>query len=244
LLDLFYSISWDYDPNTKILSIDEYEESRPARRSHIEMVLPRSVRDRMLKKEWDVPQRQIAEAVRNNIKIKNQRRATVNNLNKADKVEEMMENAGKKLMRGLLLKKSTAQQVAELEHQWEAAEKLRKQQQLAVQMAGEYEDDDDVEDMDPTAEDEGSPSEDEKVEIKAIVTTTPKTIPKEAAPSNTSKSGKENKQVSSSSPRNKSIQKKSIVATEDSDSSDDRQSQGEATAQSAHRKMDYDEISI
>lgn len=203
------------------------------------MVLPRSVRDRMLRKEWDIPQRQIAEAVRNNIKIKNQRRATVNNLNKADKMEELMENAGKKLMRGLLLKKSTAQQVADLERQWEQAEQVRKQAELTHQMKDEYnnnDDDGDVEDVDPTAEDEGSPSEDEKEEEAAA-----------AAVVATKKKGKENRGSGSpTSPKKAakttattlpaSVKKRIIQAVEDSDSSEeDRQSEGEATAQAASR---------
>jgi len=221
------SISWDYDPNTKTLSIDEYEKSRPARRSHIEMVLPRSVRDRMLRKEWDIPQRQIAEAVRNNIKIKNQRRATVNNLNKADKMEELMESAGKKLMRGLLLKKSTGQQVAELERQWEQAEKVRKQAALTDQMKDEYDDEadcNDEEDIDPTAEDDGSPSEDEKVE--AVVAS-----PKKGKENRPSTPKKTTNAVSSVPIKTKPI----IQAVEDTDS-EDRQSEGEATAQAASSK--------
>ena len=73
---------------------------------------------------------QIASAVRTNIKIKNQRRATVNNLDKATKVEEMMENAGRRLMRGLLMKKSTRKQVEELERQMDEANKIRAKHQL------------------------------------------------------------------------------------------------------------------
>lgn len=78
------------------------------------MVLPRDIRQSMLKKEWDVTQGQIAAAVRANIKIKNQRRSTVNNLGKADKIEEMMESAGKKVFRGLLMKKSSDREAEEL----------------------------------------------------------------------------------------------------------------------------------
>ena len=219
-------ISWDYDPNTKVLSIEEYEEQRPERRSHIEMVVPRTVRERMLRKEWDIPQRMIADAVRHNIKIKNQRRATVNNLDKADKVEEIMEAAGKKLMRGLLLKKSTAQQVAELERQCEQAKHVKKQSELNHQMKDEYDvgvgDDDDGdylqqhEEIDPTADDDAdaSPSEDEKdlEEVK-------KTVP--------TPTGKENSEQFCPPTM---LKKPIIRAIEDSDS-DDRQSEGEATAQ-------------
>lgn len=116
--NLCFSISWEYNPEEIVLSVDSYEKTRPPRRTHFEMVLPRDIRQSMLKKEWEVPQSQIAAAVRNNIKIKNQRRTTVNNLGKATKMEEMMENAGKKVMRGLLFRKSTSKQLAELDEQY------------------------------------------------------------------------------------------------------------------------------
>ena len=220
------SISWEYDPNSKILSIDEYEKNRPARRSHIEMVLPRSVRTSMLRKEWDCTQRQIAEAVRNNIRIKNQRRATVNNLDKADKMEEMMENAGKKLMRGLLMKKSTSQKVAELERQWQEAEKQRKQAELMLQMAGEYDPqqssddggDEENDDEDPTVpeDEEESPAEDEKEE-EEVLTDMNKNKMKSAR-------GKEN--------IIRNTMKAVVIAEESSDdSADSRQTEGEATAE-------------
>ena len=212
------------------MSIDEYEKQRPARRSHIEMVVPRTVREQMLRKEWDIPQRMIAEAVRQNIKVKNQRRATVNNLDKADKVEEIMEVAGKKLMRGLLLKKSTAQQVAELERQWEQAEKLRKQNALIHQMKGEYDDDGDDHkvdckmhlkqpvEMDPTLDDDASPSEDEYVnEVKNV-----------AAVSKC--------QTSSKLAYAPGMNKRPIIkAIEDADF-EGRQAEGEATAQNGNHQ--------
>lgn len=102
------------------------------------MVLPRDIRQSMLKKEWDVSQGQIAAAVRQNIKIKNQRRSTVNNIGKTGKMEEMMESASRKVFRGLLLKKSTGKQVQDLEKQISKAEKARAKQQLDEQMADEY----------------------------------------------------------------------------------------------------------
>lgn len=216
------------------MSIDEYENQRPTRRSHIEMVVPRTVREHMLRREWDIPQRLIADAVRQNIKVKNQRRATVNNLDKADKVEEVMEAAGRKLMRGLLLKKSTAQQVAELERQWEQAEKARKQKELNLQMMGEYDNDggDDEgdlkqqEEMDHTADDDASPSEDEKDanEVKKV---------------DESSKGKENSILIPGPAMNK---KPIIQAVEDTDSQD-RQSEGEATSQigSHHHKTSVEQ---
>lgn len=94
------------------------------------MILPREVRHQMLRREWDVSQAQIASAVRNNIRAKNQRRATVNNLGKAQKMEEFFETAGSKLKRGILFQKSTTQQAQELDAMFQKASRLREQAKL------------------------------------------------------------------------------------------------------------------
>lgn len=140
-------IDWEYS-ETKVVTVDQYETNRPPRRTNVQMVLPRTVRQSMLKKEWDVSQGQIAAAVRSNIRIKNQRRSTVNNLGKATKMEEMMENAGKKVLRGILFKKGTSKELEVLEKQYEEAEKRRSQARLELMMADEY--DSDSEDLEDT----------------------------------------------------------------------------------------------
>jgi hypothetical protein len=132
-----YSISWEYNKVAKI-PLKDYEETRPPRRSHFEMVLPRKVRQDMLKRDWDVKQSDIASAVRMNIKIKNQRKATVNNLGKATKMELLFESAGRKLKRMMTLKKTTTEQVKDLEESMNAAQRRRSQIKLQVQMKGEY----------------------------------------------------------------------------------------------------------
>jgi len=132
------SISWDYKA-LKAMTIDDYEETRPARRTQMEMVLPRKLRSEMLKRDWQITQRQIAEAVRRNVKIKNQRRTTVNNLGKASKMEVVMESLNRKVKRTLMLQKSVSKQVKELEVKHNEAQRLRKQRILEVQMADEYE---------------------------------------------------------------------------------------------------------
>ena len=133
----FYSISWEYN-NVGSISIDEYENSRPPRRTQLDMVLPRKVRQDMLRREWDVTQRQIAEAVRRNIKTKNLRKATVNNLGKASRMEEIMESAQRKIKRAIFFQKPTSQQVREMEAKLNEAERRRAQLRLEFQMAGEY----------------------------------------------------------------------------------------------------------
>jgi len=104
------------------------------------MVLPRKVRQDMLKKEWGVTQRQIADSVRNNVKVKNQRIATVNNLGKATKVEEAMESASRKLRRLITFQKPVSIQVKDLEAKVNEANRRRSQLKLELNMAGEYSD--------------------------------------------------------------------------------------------------------
>ena len=137
---VFCRIGWDYNPISKTLSVDDYERMRPNRRASFQMVLPRDVRDYLLRNEWDVSRADIASAIRESIKVKHQRRCTVNNLGK-DKMEEMMERTGKQIMRRLLLKSSTSSALNKLELQYQAAEQAKKQAQLERQMAedGEFE---------------------------------------------------------------------------------------------------------
>jgi hypothetical protein len=108
-----------------VLPLDHYENTRPPRRSNFEMVLPRDIRQSMLRKEWGVTQSQIAAAVRTNIKVKNQRRTTVNNLSKGSKVEEALEKASRKVMKGFLMR-NTNRELEKLEKQRQLAENQRK----------------------------------------------------------------------------------------------------------------------
>jgi septal ring factor EnvC (AmiA/AmiB activator) len=140
-VDIFlHSISWEYNVAGE-LSLDDYENSRPARRSHFEMVLPRKVRHDMLRKEWDIRQKDIAEAVRRNIKVKNQRKSTVNNLNKATKLEEAMESLSRKLKRLATFQKPVSAQVKYLDQQMEKVMRQRSKLRLDIQMAQEYDED-------------------------------------------------------------------------------------------------------
>ena len=102
------------------------------------MVLPRKVRQDMLRREWDVQQREIAEAVRRNVKIKNQRKSTVNNLDKATKMEEAMESASRKLKRIVLFQKPVSAQVKDLEEKVDQAEKTRRSLIMRHRMSAEY----------------------------------------------------------------------------------------------------------
>jgi hypothetical protein len=108
-----------------VLSVNDYEAKRPPRRSNAQMVVPRDERTRMLVKEWNVPQLQVAAAVRRNIKVKSNRRQTVNNLGKVTKMEEAMESARRKITRTLTFQKSTSAQVETMTRKHLEAEAMR-----------------------------------------------------------------------------------------------------------------------
>lgn len=120
------------------IGLEDYEKSRPPRRSHFEMVLPRKVRHDMLRREWDVQQREIAEAVRRNVKTKNQRKSTVNNLDKATKMEETLESASRKFKRILTFQKPVSSQVKELEAKADHALRVRRSLIVQQRMSLEY----------------------------------------------------------------------------------------------------------
>ena len=102
------------------------------------MILSREIRDSMLRREWDVSRAEIAAAIRDTIKVKNQRRQTVQNLNK-DKVEEMFEGASKKIFRSLMFKSSSTQELDMLNQQYNAVQELRQQEmKLASEQYQQY----------------------------------------------------------------------------------------------------------
>ena len=109
----------------KEISLDDYESTRPPRRLRKEMVLPRDFREDILRHEWHASRRDIIESVRQNVKIKNQRKTTINNLGKATKFEEAMESATRKLKRFVTREKPVHKQVRDLEAQIDLTNRRR-----------------------------------------------------------------------------------------------------------------------
>ena len=99
----------------KSLPIDTYE-ARPSKyarrtrgshsRAQDELILSRHDRETLLI-EWGVTFNEMIDAIRTNVKIKNQRRRTVNAIGTYDRIEEIMENTASKLKGKLKLKKNT-----------------------------------------------------------------------------------------------------------------------------------------
>jgi len=118
------SISWEYIVMADI-NLDEYEKTRPPRRIQNEMILPKFMREDLLRIECNASRREIIESVRRNVKVKNQRRTTINNLGKATKLEEAMESVSRKLKRFVKRQKSVHKQVRDLEEQIDVTKRRR-----------------------------------------------------------------------------------------------------------------------
>lgn len=80
-----------------LFDIEEFEQGRAGSRAADELVLPREVREQMLR-EVGFSQMDIADMVRVILKSKNQRKQTIHNL-RAQGVEEAVENAKKRVGR-------------------------------------------------------------------------------------------------------------------------------------------------
>ena len=87
-----------------MIDVNTYEEARPYRKASSRLILPREEREALLL-NWGASFHDIVEAVRGNIKIKNQRRQTVTNLGKVERIEEAFESATRTLKRALLLRR-------------------------------------------------------------------------------------------------------------------------------------------
>ena len=92
------TLSWTYNMAFEG-SVDAYENDRPARRVGKEMAVPRYLREIMLCEEWGCSNREIANAVREILAIKQQRRTTVNRLEMRGAA--MMEEKTEQILRAL-----------------------------------------------------------------------------------------------------------------------------------------------
>lgn len=96
-------IGWSYGQTRKI-DVDTYEKSRPNRKISSRLILSREEREALLL-NWGASFHDIVESIRGNLRIKNQRRQTVTNLGKIERIEEAFESATRKLKRALLLRR-------------------------------------------------------------------------------------------------------------------------------------------
>jgi transcriptional regulator with XRE-family HTH domain len=105
-----------------MIDVNSYEMARSYRKSSMHLILSREEREALLL-NWGASFHDIVEAVRGNIRVKNQRRQTVTNLGRTEKIEEAFESATRKLKRALLLRRSTGNKVKRLQEQADLAQR-------------------------------------------------------------------------------------------------------------------------
>ena len=131
-------LSWEYNPEIEALPLEDYEDTRGPRRTSKQMAMPRSVREEILRREWGAKQSDMAQAVRENLQIKNSRRRTVNNLDTPmTKVEEKMEGVKKSLKKSLGLRKSFRKQYDQWQNQAQEAAALAERLDAEAMIAEE-----------------------------------------------------------------------------------------------------------
>lgn len=99
------AIGWRYVPEPIQMNLDDYENGKGSARSSAEYLVPKSVRENLLREHADVSRREMVAAVRATQKEKAQRRKTVVNLS-MQKTEERLEGAKRKIKK--ILKPATS----------------------------------------------------------------------------------------------------------------------------------------
>lgn len=125
----FDRIGWAHG-ETEVLSLNSYEEARQKHRSPQQAKVLSRIERELLLQSWDVPDDVIIQANRNNIRAKFQRRQTVRNLRKVERLEIVFQGAAKALKRSLNLRRRTDDELKELQAQANLAARALEQARL------------------------------------------------------------------------------------------------------------------
>jgi len=104
------------------MNLEDFEAARPPRREQMDLVLSRGERHRLLV-EWGASGQDVIEAIRMIIRVKNQRRQTVNNLGSYDRIEWAFEKLKRGLMSAVNPGRQTARQLQDQSERAAAAKK-------------------------------------------------------------------------------------------------------------------------
>jgi DNA-nicking Smr family endonuclease len=98
------TLDWKYNPNHHILNVDDYEKNKKSR-SKVELVMPKSIREDILREYCEVSRSQMT-AVAKEINItKRNRRATALSTDAQEKRTEMLQSFSRKVKRTLSFSK-------------------------------------------------------------------------------------------------------------------------------------------
>jgi len=112
------SIGWRFSPNPMVISVDDYEDGKgDIPRYKSQFLVPKAIREKMLKEHTGVSRREIVNTVRSVQKQKSQRRKTAANLGMQD-TEEKLEALRRSMQRAMGKRKSFSKEEKKL---WEVA---------------------------------------------------------------------------------------------------------------------------
>ena len=138
-LSLQNSIGWEYNILGEF-DLEYYESVKPQARCKEEMLLPTKLRFDMLHQEWGVRTQEMTAAVRENVRVKHQRKTTVNNLGgRTESFEVALESCSRKVNRLIKFQKPTSKQAELLLKQHQAAQYYYSKQRLMMLMEEENE---------------------------------------------------------------------------------------------------------
>lgn len=115
------SIGWGHGKTFK-MKLEDFESARPPRRAQMDLVLTRGERHRLLV-EWGASGQDVIEAIRMIIRVKNQRRQTVNNLGSYDRIEWAFEKFTRGIRSAICSGQSNARQLQDQSERAAAANK-------------------------------------------------------------------------------------------------------------------------
>lgn len=103
------ALDWIYNPDHDVFDVEEYENAKTPR-SKAEMLMPKSLRETLLKDQWDVSRSEMNSVAKEVNITKRNRRATARSTNMAEKRREQLEKASKKMKRLISLGKKRDEQ--------------------------------------------------------------------------------------------------------------------------------------
>lgn len=139
------SIDWVYYPDIQKYAVNDFEAMQiPYRRSVRDLALPRQIREELLQTEWDVTAAEMAKAIREVNRVKNQRRNTIHHRKSGwERVDRVVERTSATVMRSLKLKKvshlldQNTALAQELERQYFRSQEEEHQQQQQIEESEE-----------------------------------------------------------------------------------------------------------
>eukprot|EP00545_Synedropsis_sp_CCMP1620_P014057 CAMPEP_0119005390 /NCGR_PEP_ID=MMETSP1176-20130426/1691_1 /TAXON_ID=265551 /ORGANISM="Synedropsis recta cf, Strain CCMP1620" /LENGTH=321 /DNA_ID=CAMNT_0006957189 /DNA_START=49 /DNA_END=1014 /DNA_ORIENTATION=+ len=100
------SLGWQYN-ETQPIEFEDYETNRPQARTRQQLLIPRQVREDMLRNDCGVTQQELLSAVKKTNITRNQRRTTAASTDSAEKAQYVLQKASRKFKTMFRISKNT-----------------------------------------------------------------------------------------------------------------------------------------